>query len=235
MSNIFSDFISFIYPVTCAACGNVLFAKEKVICTPCLYHLPAAENGPDSPPSKTLWGRVDVKAITCLYRFTKKSKVQRLLHNIKYCGRQDVAIAIGNMLGNAIRNNSQHQGVIDVVVPIPMHPARQRRRGYNQAELIANGVCRGYYTPVNFRRPNTRLLQKVINITSQTAKKRFSRSMNSQNAYRLNTKEPYSYNGLHLLLIDDIITTGATLEACANQLLKIPNITISAAAIAYAE
>lgn len=233
--NIFNDFLSLLYPVTCAACGNLLYKKEKAICLHCSYHLPVAENGPESPPSKTLWGRVNVKTITCLYRFTKKSKVQHLLHNIKYCGRQDAAIAIGNILGSAIRNNTYQEGVIDIVVPIPMHPSRQRKRGYNQAQLIANGVCQGYYTQGNLRSPNTRLLQKVINITSQTAKKRFSRSINSQNAYRLNAKDPHNYNGLHLLLIDDVITTGATLEACATELLKLPSITISAAAIAYTE
>ena len=132
------DFINLLYPRVCAACGNSLFKNEEIICTFCLYHLPKTNYHlmSDSPLDKAFWGRAQLANTAALYNFQKKSKVQHLIHQLKYKDRKDVGIHLGKILGADLVKTENFKDV-SKVIPVPLHPYKQRKRGYNQSEQFA--------------------------------------------------------------------------------------------------
>ena len=227
----FTDFLSLIFPVLCQACGASLHNTETPICTNCLFNLPRtwyhmlpqAQN----PVAKTFWGRVPLRNASAYYRFTKSGKVQHLLHALKYNGRQDVGHTIGRFYGADLAADKNYQS-IDAIVPLPLHPARQRKRGYNQAQAFADGLATQLRVSVL---PHA--CARAKHTTTQTDKGRYDRWTNTQGIFEV--KNPQALTGKHILLVDDVITTGATIEACAQAILQVPNTTLSVAAIAYAQ
>lgn len=224
-----NDFISLIFPRVCQACGRALHHKEECICTYCFYRLPRTRYHlfPDNPVSRLFWGRIPVVSASSMYLFVKGGKVQQLIHRLKYRGRQDIGTVLGRNYGNELRTVPVFDP-ISYVVPVPLHPDKQKRRGYNQAEKFADGLGHGLGIPVL----PVALSRKHASST-QTRKGRYDRWENIRDSFYVS--DPAGLAGAHVLLADDVITTGATLEACARILLELPGTRVSVATIAYAE
>lgn len=201
---------------------------EETVCLSCLYLLPKThyENNPENPLAQTFWGQVDFHAVTAEYFFSKTGKVQHLLHQLKYQGNKDAGYFLGQQLGESIRNAEPFQG-IDYLVPIPLHPKKEHLRGYNQSFVIAQGVEEKTGIPIN----KGVLIRKVYTST-QTRKSREERWDNVKEIFDVIDAEVFVSK--HVLLIDDVLTTGATLMAAGSTLLKVPDIIVSAAAVACA-
>ena len=220
--------INLFYPRVCPACGNLLMKDEETVCLSCRYLLPKThyENNPENPLAQTFCGQVDFHAVTAEYFFSKTGKVQHLLHQLKYQGNKDAGFFLGQQLGESIRNAEPFQG-IDYLVPIPLHPKKEHLRGYNQSFVIAQGVEEKTGIPIN----KGVLIRKVYTST-QTRKSREERWDNVKEIFDVIDAEVFVSK--HVLLIDDVLTTGATLMAAGSTLLKVPDIIVSAAAVACA-
>jgi len=228
MLKAFLDLFNLFFPRKCNHCGNNLDKTESEICKRCLFEIPKTNFHTDieNPVNKTFWGRVNIEQATSAFYFTKKSILQNLLHHIKYHGKKELAAELGKYLGNELATVKSYR-TCDVIVPVPLHPAKKKKRGYNQSEWIAKGISGKMNIPVN-----TVALKRHVNSKSQTKKNRVERWENVHAAFSVQTNEEFPYK--HVLLVDDVITTGATLEACAAQLLDNLNVKVSIASLAYA-
>ncbi len=226
--NFFQDFFSLIYPDNCLACGNNLFRNEHIICTACLFHLPKTNYHlePDNPISQTFWGRTNIHSVSAFYFFTKAGKVQHLVHQLKYKGKKEIGVYIGEIYGKELLQTSTF-GKTDVIIPVPLHPDKEKKRGYNQSEMFAQGLSKGMQLPLD-----TKSLIRTFASETQTKKTRFKRWENVKEIFSLQHSE--KLKGKNILLVDDVITTGATIEACANLLNTIEGVTINVASIAVA-
>lgn len=207
------DFIQLLYPQVCAACGNKLLQVEEGICTSCLVNLPKTQFHLQkfNPLRKILKGRLEVENIVSLYYFHKHSKVQNLLHAIKYQNAQTAAIVVGEWYGYDLQKNLQFKE-IDTIVPVPLHPEKLKKRGYNQSALFAEGIQKA----MPCAHLSTEDLIRTVHNESQTKKSRIARIENIENVFALNN--PESFKNKNVLLVDDVITTGATIEACGKLL-----------------
>ncbi len=222
------DFISLIFPRICACCGNSLWRHEEIICQFCEVHLPATHfhMDPDNPVARTFWGRVRVEAATACYYFNKGSRVQRMVHQLKYKGRKDIGVYLGTRYGYVLRSVPPYC-TADAIIPVPLHRKKYMQRGYNQSEQFAIGLAGGMQVPVN-----RSLLVRTMSTESQTRKSRFSRYQNVKEMFAVT--DPEAWRGRHLLLVDDVVTTGATLESCIQALSGIAGVKISVVCIATA-
>lgn len=181
----------------------------------------------ENPISRVFWGRVKLNAATSFLFFNKGGNVQELMHALKYKNKKEVGIYLGELLGQEIKNSPLFNH-IDLVIPVPLHPKKYRKRGFNQSEVIAigiNNVIRAKIDPTSFVR--------MVNTDSQTRKSRYNRWENVKGVFGILNEDQIS--GKHILLVDDVLTTGATLEACAATLLNVENTTVSVATLAYAQ
>ena len=224
----FNSILNLFYPRVCAACGEALLKDEETVCLKCRYLLPKTDYAlnPDNPLAQTFYGRVKFHAVTACFFFAKKGKVQHLIHELKYKGNKDAGVFLGQQLGETIKDAPLFQG-IDYLVPVPLHLKREKQRGYNQSLMIAKGI--NEVTGITI---GDKYLIRVVNTATQTKKSADERYKNVKEIFEV--RFPEELIGKHVLLIDDVLTTGATLESCAHQLENIPGITISAATAAYA-
>jgi len=222
------DLIALFYPSTCIVCEKNLLKEEDCICTHCLHKIPKTDcfKQAKNSVSKLFWGRVQLQNAVALYQFHKEGSVQKLIHQLKYEGGESVGVFLGKQLGYELKESSFFSN-IDYVIPIPLHPKKEKLRGYNQSKYIAKGIQKILQIKVN-----TKALIRIENTDSQTRKKRFSRWGNMMNSFAL--KKPEKLIDTHILLVDDVVTTGATLEACAQKLLEIKGVRVSIATIAVA-
>jgi ComF family protein len=223
-----NDFISLIFPQICVSCGKSLYKSEHSICTYCCYQLPKTNFHTDNenPIAKIFWGRINIHSASAYYSFGKGGKVQHLIHQLKYRGQKNIGHTIGKFYGYDLRKAESFK-TVETIIPVPLHPRRQKKRGYNQSEFFAAGLAQTMKADTNFT-----ALNRAYHSETQTRKSRFSRWENVETIFQIN--DPASLKGRHILLVDDVITTGATLEACAQALLQIPDVKISIATIAYA-
>jgi len=224
-----ADFVALLFPQLCPACGESLMANENVICTTCLYSLPLTNFHlqPDNIVARQFWGKVDLQAAYALYYFTKGGKVQNLVHHLKYKGMQQIGHITGSIAAEQLVKNAIFF-TIDIIIPVPLHKKRFKQRGYNQSTCFAEGLSKKLNAIVD----DTSLVRKRATET-QTRKGRFVRFENMQEVFAV--INPEKLINKHILLVDDIVTTGSTLEACAIELLKIDGLKLSIATIAYAE
>jgi len=224
-----ADFVALLFPQLCAGCGESLMANENVICTPCRYSLPVTNFHlqPDNSVARQFWGKVNLQAAYALYYFTKGGKVQNLVHNLKYKGMQQVGYITGNIAAEKLIRNEIFYSV-DVIIPVPLHKKRLKQRGYNQSTCFAEGLAQKLNAVVD-----DKSLVRTQATETQTKKGRFTRFENMQEVFAV--INPEKLVNKHVLLVDDIVTTGSTLEACAIELLKIEGLKLSIATIAYAE
>jgi len=224
-----ADFISLLFPQLCPACGESLIAGEAVICTDCRFTLPFTNFHlqADNIVARQFWGKVELHGAYALYYFAKGGKVQNLMHHFKYKGMQQIGVLLGNIAGEQLARSDIFSSV-DVIIPVPLHKKRLKERGYNQSTCFADGLAQRLIAVVDDGN-----LVRVKSTETQTHKSRFSRFENMQEVFAV--LYPEKLNGKHVLLVDDVVTTGSTLEACGLQLLKIDGLKLSIATIAYAE
>ncbi|HRY97883.1 MAG TPA: ComF family protein [Bacteroidales bacterium] len=210
----FTDLFNLFFPRHCVCCSNSLYRDEEVLCLRCRFHLPATgfEKDPDNVVARAFWGRVPLRSATAGYVFRKGNKVQKLVHRLKYRDDQSLGEFMGRMLGQRLLEGGALHGV-ELLIPVPLHPRKLRKRGYNQSECIARGLSQALGLPLD-----TKSLVRASFTSTQTRKGRYARWENVSEAFRLRPGHPLK--GKRVLLIDDVITTGATLEAAAMRLLE---------------
>lgn len=216
------------YPSVCVGCSNTLLSGEDLLCLECLFDMPFTRmhDLAYNTVEMRLYGRFEFTAATSLLFFMKNGKVQRMLHELKYLGGKEVGIYLGKQLAEALQASERFLG-LEYVVPVPLHPRRQKERGYNQSEIIAEGMEeKGFHIVPH-------ALERLHNNASQTRKNMTERYKNVQQVFACARTD--MLRGKKVLLLDDILTTGATLEACAKELLKVDGIELFVATIACAE
>lgn len=223
------NLLNLFFPPVCMACDSHLNDNEKHICTFCRNELPVTNFHLDinNAVAKRLYGRVNFINATSLLWFNKKGIVQHLIHNLKYKGHEEVGVFLGKWLGEELSEIKSYKN-IDVVIPVPLHKSKLRKRGFNQADKFGREIAKSL--SVEF---NDTVLVKTKATTTQVFKDRLKRILTHEADFSIS--EHHSLKGKHILLVDDIITTGATIEACANQLFAIEGVRISVATMAIAE
>lgn len=221
------DFISLFFPDVCLACGEGLSDKEKYVCSTCLHRLPKTNYHtiPDNPMFRNFAGRVDIKAGAAYSFYGKGSVLQKLVHHVKYKGKKELAVYFGKWYGHSLKDSSPFSEA-DYIIPVPLHPKKQRQRGYNQSACIAGGLSKVMGIPIL-----TDTLKRTKHTGTQTNKSRFSRWENVKDSFTIENPEPIKNK--HILLVDDVITTGATVEACINMLKTVPVASVSVVSIGY--
>jgi len=224
-----NDILNLFYPNICQACGIALNQQENIICISCQVKLPKTgfQFHEDNPVSRIFWGRVNLYSATSFLFFNKGGNVQKLIHSLKYRNKKEVGEFLGTLFGYELKKSSLFKE-INVVVPVPLHPKKFNKRGFNQSEMIASGIGRAMDIPTDFNN-----LVRLVNTDSQTRKSRYNRWENVKGVFSINNAK--AFEGKHILLVDDVLTTGATMEACAATLLAVKETKVSIATLAYAQ
>ena len=227
-SNPFSDFFNLLYPDLCVVCGDNLLKNEHHICLKCLHEIPKTNYHltVDNPIEKRFWGKVPVFRGTAFFFFQKGSPFQKLLHALKYKDLKQIGEILGKYAAADLLESPDFDS-IDVIIPVPLHPKKYRKRGYNQSEWIGKGISQILQKP-----QDTTTLIRVRENTTQTKKSVFERYENTEGIFQISDKE--SLTGNHVLLVDDVLTTGSTLEACIKALLQIEGVKVSIFTLAVA-
>ena len=222
-------FTELFFPRICYGCGAHLFSSEQEVCKRCLRKLPRTgfELVDNDPVSQIFWGRVKLEKATSLYYYRKGEMLQQLLHRLKYKGNYQLGQVLGVQMGNVFKQSGFMVG-IDMIIPVPLHKKKLKLRGYNQSEHIAIGLSQS--TGVEVEKI---ILLRTVHTESQTRKGRFERWENVSNIFSV--ANPELLNGKHVLIIDDVVTTGATLEACVQALLQNSSVKVSIATVGYAD
>ncbi|MBR5694768.1 MAG: ComF family protein [Paludibacteraceae bacterium] len=223
-----NGFVELFYPRLCVGCGRKLFQDEHFLCVECLSSLPLAQvhESEDNFVEQHLYGRPYIESATTLMVYGKETVPQKIIHEIKYHGAKELAQSMGRMLGRQMKGGRFSS--VDMIVPVPLHPKRLKWRGYNQSEWIAKGLSEELGVPVR-----TDLVERVVETSTQTNKNAEERWSNVKGIFAL--RQEVSTEGLkdhHLLIVDDVITTGSTLMACAAAFSHVDNVKISAASLA---
>lgn len=222
------DFVQLIFPEPCHSCGNSLVDGEQHFCTSCLYELPYTQFHLDAENklAKQFWGRVHIKSAVAFLYFTKGGKVQNIMHQLKYNKQPQIGVELGRMYAKELKNHSHYQEA-EAIIPVPLHPEKLKKRGYNQSEQFALGLAEVLEIPVL-----TDVLFRVKSAESQTSKSRDQRFDNISSVFEAKTPESTLKK---VILVDDTITTGATLEICAIALQNIGIAEINIVGIAFTE
>jgi ComF family protein len=225
--SILSALAHLFFPHTCCGCGTDLLTEKSIFCIYCLASMPLTgfEDHPGNPVEKIFWGRAEIHAASAHLYFTKNSVVQQSLHQFKYKGRKEIGFYFGKCIGRALTNAGRFQ-TCDLILPLPLYISREKKRGYNQATLLSEGISSVMHIPVI---PDA--LIRIKKTSTQTHKNRIQRWQNMTDKFQVRRKEQLT--GKHILLVDDVVTTGATLEACAQTLNNLEGITLSIATLAY--
>lgn len=224
----FEDLLCLIFPHLCLACEKNSPPYGEQICTPCKASLPEANFHFDKENlfTERFWGRLELESAAALYLFTKQSRVQHIIHHLKYEGKKDVGVILGRKFGADLKRSPLFSEV-DLIVPVPLHFRKQRLRGYNQSEMFGIGLSESMGIPCV-----SNGLKRIVHSESQTKKSKEERLVKIKDVFEVN--KPKVLAGKHILLVDDVMTTGATLEVCANKILQLPGTKISIATIAVA-
>ncbi len=228
ISRMFGAVSHLFYPHTCAGCGSDILSPESLICTHCFADLPYTrfELHNNNPVEKIFWGRLPLTAATSEFYFAKSSLIQQLVHQFKYKSNIETGHFLGTIMGKSLMNSPRFK-TIDVIIPLPLSIHKEQKRGFNQANILCQGISESTGLPV--------LNESVIRqryTDTQTRKHRIERWKNVEGSFVVT--DPESLRDKHILLVDDVVTTGATLEACGSQLLLIDGVKLSIATLAYA-
>lgn len=219
--------LHFCFPHICNGCGSDMLNRHSTLCLRCIEQLPSTgfSTQPDNPVEKKFWGRIPVHFGMAQYYFTSQSLLQRLLHLLKYKGQQELGLQLGRLMGETLISANWH--FIDALIPLPLFPGKQKMRGYNQSAILCRGIAEKMQIPVI----ETAVIRPEATET-QTRKNRIERWNNMEGRFLLHNSQLIEHK--HILLVDDVITTGATLEACGAELMKANGVELSIASLAYA-
>jgi ComF family protein len=228
LKTLFNNTIHLLYPHVCSGCGSDLLNKDSLLCLSCINELPHTRfaSQPGNPAEKIFWGRLPITAAHCQFYFEKESLIQHLIHQLKYKNNRAVGIYLGEVMGKTLLN-SERFTAIDYLIPLPLFTDKERKRGYNQAKIICDGMAAIMNIPV--------ITSNVIRqrfTQTQTRKHRTERWENVAGSFAV--KNPEVLKGKNILLVDDVITTGATLEACGSVILQTEGIKLFIATLAHA-
>lgn len=226
--NLWDDFISLLFPRLCYGCGDYLLRNEEILCTACYVVIPRADfhNKPGNPVEQLFWGRCKIEKAAAFSFYNKGSRIRNLIHNLKYKGIREIGMELGRMYGRSLED-SGFLSDIDMIIPVPLHPVKKRTRGFNQSDLIAEGIA-----SVSGIRVEGSVLVRVRDTSTQTRRSRYDRWTNVEGIF--DVKDSDLLKGRHILLVDDVITTGSTIESCANEILRIEDARVSVVAVAFA-
>jgi ComF family protein len=226
--DLWDDFISLLFPRLCYACGNHLLRNENLICTECYIIIPRTNfhYKENNPVEQLFWGRCMVEKAAAFSYYNKGSRIKNLIHSLKYKGIRDIGYEMGRIYGLSLKASS-FMDDIDLIIPVPLHPDKQRIRGFNQSESISIGIGNATNLPVDIKS-----LSRILVSETQTKRSRYERWTNVEGIFQV--VDHQTIQGKHVLLVDDVITTGSTIESCTNELLKIEGVKVSVVALAYA-
>ncbi len=222
------DFISLLFPRLCYACGNHLLRNENLICTECYVVIPRTNYHckEDNPVAQLFWGRCVIEKAAAFSYYNKGSRIGNLIHNLKYKGIREIGHELGRIYGLTLKASGFTKD-IDLIIPVPLHPTKERTRGFNQSETISMGIGAATLLPVDVK-----TLARIMASPTQTKRSRYERWTNVEGIFKVT--DPQTIIGKHVLLVDDVITTGSTIESCTNELLKIEGVKVSVVALAFA-
>lgn len=228
LKEIKDSLLQVVFPHVCDGCGSDLLNTESRLCLRCFASLPETnfEEHSGNPVEKMFWGRMPIVNGTAQYYFTKESLMQQLMHRFKYKGNKELGLQLGRMMGTALKSSNRFSKV-DALIPLPLFPSKEKRRGFNQATVLCDGMAEILNLPVLLD-----VITRPQHTETQTKKGRIERWRNIEGKFHL--KEPRNITDKHLLLVDDVVTTGATLEACGNELLSAENVKLSIATLCLA-
>ncbi|MCF8331418.1 MAG: ComF family protein [Bacteroidales bacterium] len=224
----FVDLFNLVFPVNCEYCGGNLKKGEETLCSFCEYQLPETNYHltPDNPVETIFWGRIPLYSAASFLHYQKGEMVQQLIHQLKYHGKGHIGIYLGQLFGQHLMQ-SQRFSTVQYIIPVPLHWKKIKKRGYNQSEKIAEGLAMNMDAL-----KDCKSLERKVHSATQTKKSRYERWENVKSIFTLNETAVSKLENTHILLVDDVITTGATIEGCYLQLGKIPGIKISVASLA---
>lgn len=227
MINPLHSIFNLFYPELCSICKSQLVKGEKAICISCISDLPITNfcNLTNNTVETSFYGRIPIEEATALFYFFKKGSIQELIHNLKYRNQQQVGTVLGEWLGDDLLQSNRFKN-LDFIVPVPLHQKKMKKRGYNQVTTFGQSLSKKLNVPYN-----DTILKRITSTKTQTKRLRFDRWKNVQELFVV--EQPEFVENKHILLIDDIITTGATLEACCKAFENSKNIKISIACMAY--
>lgn len=223
----FQSVLHLFFPHACCGCGSDLITENILFCIHCQSSMPITffEYFTENPIEKIFWGRVQIESAAAHLYFTGGSQVQHSLHLLKYKGRKEIGIYYGQKMGESLKRSSRFNDC-EIIIPLPLFVSREKKRGYNQASLIANGISQKLKIPVI-----DDAIARTKKTETQTHKSRIQRWKNMESTFEI--RDPLKITGKHILLIDDVVTTGASLEACAQVLLGNPGVKVSIACLAH--
>jgi ComF family protein len=216
-----------IFPHTCLGCSTDVLPKDELLCIQCKTELPYTNffDVTPNPIEKIFYGRLKVEHAAAGFFFTKESLLQHLIVQLKYRGNQEAGRFLGNLLGRDLKE-SPHFDAIDVIIPLPLNEKKEFKRGYNQAAIICEGIAAVWQKPIL-----QKAVERIVFTETQTHENRIQRWQNMIGVFKV--LQPELLENKHILLVDDVITTGATLESCGAEILQIRNTKLSIATVAY--
>ena len=226
--SIWNDLWELLFPRLCVVCGKKLLVSEDMVCFSCMSELPRTglSGAPGNEMEKLFWGRFPVERASALFYYSREGKVARILAGMKYHGRKDMCFKMGGMLADELLPVGFFDGV-DCLIPVPLHPKRLRRRGYNQSEWLARGLSAVTGIPVDGKS-----VTRDKDTDTQTHKSVMERQDNVAGIFSLHA--PEAFKGKHVLIVDDVFTTGATVTACADALDGVEGVQVSVLTLAVA-
>ncbi|MBK9338404.1 MAG: ComF family protein [Lewinellaceae bacterium] len=221
-------FLHLLYPNLCIGCDADIQSQHNCFCISCQrkLHLTNMHHQRENEFTERFWGRVPLEAGAAMYYFNRKSPIQKALHQLKYHNQADIGVRLGQQFGLMLKQSPLFQ-VVEGILPVPLHPKKEQLRGYNQSAMLATGLSDALQIPVM-----SGILVRRQFSESQTRKKRMDRFDNVNDVFEV--QHPERIQSRHLLIVDDVLTTGATLEACGQVLLQVPAVRLSMATIAIA-
>lgn len=227
--SLFTRLLDFIAPRFCEMCGKRLSVNEEYVCGVCHLHIPRTffhKNPSDNIMCKMFWGQMPIERATALMYFLPHSNTSRIVYSLKYNNKPDIGIVMGRIMATEVLQSSFFEG-IDIIIPVPLAKERQRQRGYNQSEMLAKGISE--VTGISI---DTTSVRRMRFKESQTRLTRHDRMNNVENMFVL-SDSAQTLAGKHVLLVDDVTTTGATIISCANAMKDIPGIKFSVMTLGF--